>query len=175
MKFNAHPGGVLTKDLIPEESSTLTTMLPSKTLRLEKSEEEGQVRVVVFANEDEAIQGFDLTFTGAYDSGSSGYVVHAIGLPLLPSGSPLVLDDDGPCRWGGGRARGGVEGCNLLGSGCGAEHQDGGISSRHQGWRRSICQHPAPSPPTAQTRAPRLFTPAATHLPCLAPPPQAVQ
>lgn len=44
------------------------------------------------------MQGFDLTFDGAYIAGTSTYIVHAIGLPLLPKGTGLTLDDDGPCK-----------------------------------------------------------------------------
>lgn len=51
----------------------------------------------VNANEDEALQGTDLTFEGAYVPGNSTYIVHVIGLPFIPKGTNLKLDDDGPC------------------------------------------------------------------------------
>jgi hypothetical protein len=29
--------------------------------------------------------------------GNSTYIVHVIGLPFIPKGTKLKLDDDGPC------------------------------------------------------------------------------
>jgi hypothetical protein len=52
----------------------------------------------VNVNEDEALQETDLTFEGAYVPGNSTYIVHVIGLPFIPKGTNLKLDDDGPAR-----------------------------------------------------------------------------
>lgn len=51
--------------------------------------------MTLYANEDEKIRGYDLTFEGMYTEGDP-FVVHAIWLPLLPEGVDLLLSDDGP-------------------------------------------------------------------------------
>jgi hypothetical protein len=98
MKFLVHPGEVLTKATIPEEQSQWGTLISEKlTVEKEVNEKtDAVVRVTVYAAEDEGISGFDLSLNNKTYAAGDPFVVHAIGLPLIPAGVEIELNDDGP-------------------------------------------------------------------------------
>jgi len=97
MQFHVHPTTIYTRASIPPGRTALKTLLPNylQMVRSDDDDDSGRVEVKLYANEDEKVRSFNLTFDGAYSVGDP-FIVHAIGMPLLPPDVNLVLDDDGP-------------------------------------------------------------------------------
>jgi len=86
--------------VFPDDRTTWATGLPGVPVTVERSDGQGKFYYKLdngVGEEDVAVRGPDLTFTGPYSDGASTYIVHAIDLPMLPPKTGLVVDDDGPC------------------------------------------------------------------------------